>query len=176
MINLPKCTSIGSSSAFANCTGLISIDLPECINVGYYAFDDCSNLTSVNLPKCIALDGNAFAYCSNLISVSLPECKSIYYAAFIGCNNLPSISLPKCTYITAEAFRGCYNLSQIYLMNSSVCTLTDTLAFYSTPFGHYSSYFSGTPYIYVPASLVDAYKSAPKWSGYLSSYISAYNG
>jgi hypothetical protein len=59
-------------------------------------------------------------------------------------------------------------------MNSSVCTLNNSNAFTSTPYAGYSASFSGTPYIYVPTSLVDAYKSATNWT-YFSSYIVGYD-
>ena len=48
-------------------------------------------------------------------------------------------------------------------------------AFNNTPYAGYSNHFSGTPYIYVPASLVDTYKTATNWT-YFSSYFSAVEG
>ena len=171
--SFPACTNI-APSAFWGCTNLSYANFPKCAAIAIYAFYECSNLTSANFPECTNIGGDAFYKCSSLTSVSFPVCTRIEGGAFYECSSLTSISFPKCSYISYDAFAWCYNLSQVYLMNSSICTLSNSDAFYSTPFTGYSSYFSGTPSIYVPTSLVDAYKSATNWA-YFSSYISGYS-
>ena len=99
-------------------------------------------------------------------------CSYIDMGAFYECNSLTSVSFPNCTSIGSSAFRNCYKLSTVILNNSSVCTLSNSNAFTSTLYAGYSNYYSGTPYIYVPSSLVDAYKSATNWT-YFSKYFSA---
>jgi hypothetical protein len=64
------------------------------------------------------------------------------------------------------------NLSQLYLAGSAVYQLYNSNAFEYTPYTGYSASFSGTPYIYVPASLITKYKTATNWA-YFSSYFSA---
>lgn len=142
--------------------------------IGNYAFKNCKNLTSVNFPNCITIGNYAFAFCSNLTSINFPNCITVDNYAFWGASALASISFPNCTDIDMQAFRGCYNLSQVYLTGSSLCKLYNSNVFISTPFMGYSSYFSGTPYIYVPESLVTSYQNATNWT-YFSNYISAYN-
>lgn len=170
-VNLPECDCLNKT--FYECSNLMSISAPKCTYIDLWAFYRCTKLTNINFPECSRVS-DAFENCINLTSISFPKCRYIGYNTFNSCSNLTSVSFPSCNYIDRYAFRSCYTLSQIYLMNSSICTLSNSNAFYSTPFTGYSSYFSGTPSIYVPTSLVDAYKSATNWA-YFSSYISGYS-
>jgi hypothetical protein len=192
-VNFPMCTSI-DQRAFADCDSLVSISFPMCLNVSSYAFGYCSNLTSayfpvcssigsgvfsycskltsISLPVCTYIDNGAFSMCSRLTSVNFPMCSKIAYETFASCYNLTFVNYPVCTMIRDRAFSRCYNLSTIILGAPTVCQLDTSGAFTSTPYRGYSAYFSGTPYIYVPASLVDSYKTANNWS-YFSNYFSA---
>jgi hypothetical protein len=161
-VSFPKCTTI-SNSAFQSCTSLTSISFPACKTIGYAAFSSCSNLTSANFPACTTIGNFAFRSCSNLTSVSFPACTTIGNAAFSYCNRLTSASFPVCTIIGSYAFYWCAALASIYLMNSSVCTLSNSNAFSRT--GIWS-----TGSIFVPASLVASYKAAAHWS-YFSNRI-----
>ena len=140
--------------------------------IGSSAFYYFTSLTSVSFPECTSIGSNAFYYCSNLTSVSFPKCIGIGNSAFRYCSNLTSVSFPKCTSIGSQAFCHCYRLESLYLTGSSICKLSASVAFSSTPYAGYSSYFSGTPYIYVPSSLLASYKSATNWA-YFSKYFSA---
>ena len=119
-----------------------------------------------------SINSYAFYSRSNLVSVNFPACTLIGSNAFTFCYSLTSVDFPTVTLIGTYAFGYCYHLSSFQLGASSICTLTRSNAFDSTPFAGYSSYFSGTPHIYVPASLVSAYQSATNWT-YFSSYFSA---
>lgn len=170
-VNLPACRKI-SASAFRECRSLITAIFPACTFIDADAFTDCAKLTNVSFPACIIISGDAFNRCSSLTAVSFPACTSIFTAAFSGCINLTTINLPVCKNIWNNVFRNARNLSIVQLGASSVCALSYSNAFSSTPFAGYSSYFSGTPHIYVPASLITAYQSATNWT-YFSSYFSA---
>ena len=64
------------------------------------------------------------------------------------------------TSIGSYAFCGCSKLTTLILRSETMCTLSNTNAFSSTPIE------SGTGYIYVPRALVDSYKAASNWSTY----------
>ena len=173
-VSLPMCSYIGGN-AFRNCSSLSQVSLPMCSYIDENAFGDCSSLSQISLPMCSYIGGNAFRNCSSLSQVSLPVCNYIADGIFAGgglrtsgtfynCSLLTQVDLPMCSYIGSDAFRNCINLSIITIGYSSICSLKNTAVFAAT------SISSGTGSIYVPASLVDAYKSDTKWS-YFSTQI-----
>ena len=158
-VSLPMCSYIGTS-AFNSCSSLSQVSLPVCSYIGGGAFGYCSSLSQVNLPMCISVWATAFEYCTSLTQVSLPMCEFIRFRAFEYCRALSQVNLPICSYIAAAVFRYCSSLSIITIGYSSVCSLYSTNVFDDTQIT------SSTGSIYVPASLVDAYKSAENWSVY----------
>ena len=116
---------------------------------------------TVDLPNCLYVGSNGFYYCASLTTVNLPVCTSLYNNAFRNCGNLTSVSLPKCSYVSRYAFWSCYNLNTIYMGIglSTVASMVSSNALLDC---------SALQSIYVPASLVDAYKSANNWSYYSS--------
>ena len=133
--------------------------LPECRYIGNQAFQDCSSLTQVSLPECRYIGDEAFWGC-NLSDISLPLCEYIGNSALLACS-FTQVNLPMCSYIGSNAFWDCVYLSSITIGYSGVCSLSYE-GFMYTPIT------DGTGSIYVPASLVDAYKSAPNWSQFSS--------
>ena len=142
---------------------ITGVSLPECRCIGNKAFQYCSSLTQVSLPECRYISDFAFDDCGSLSQISLPECRYIGEAAFQQCS-LSQVSLPKCSYIGNGAFLDCINLMSITIGYSSVCNMnvTDFDAFEGT----YIELGNGS--IYVPASLVEAYKADSNWSKYSS--------
>ena len=138
-----------------------TVDLPNCIYVGNKAFFYCTNLTTVNLPACTALHKYAFRSCNNLSYISIPNVTGLSGYCFGNCTALQTISLPKCSYLSSYAFWHCSNLNTIYMGTelSTVATMVQSNALLDC---------SALQSIYVPASLVDAYKSAENWSYYSS--------
>ena len=173
-VNFPNCTNIGTS-AFAQCSKLNSVSFPKCTTIGSNAFTYCFSLISASFPVCTNINTWAFYSCKSLTYANFPNCTTIGSCAFSICSNLTSVNFPKCTTIGSSAFRNCCNLSQFYLTGSSVCKLSNSNAFSSTPYAGYSASFSGTPYIYVPQSLLTSYQTATNWT-YFSSYFSAVEG
>lgn len=95
------------SSAFRNCSGLTSIDIPSGVTkISSYSFYNCKSLSSVTADNVTTIDSNAFDYCSGLQSISLPNVKIIRNYAFEYCG-LTSISMPSLEYIYEGAFNGC---------------------------------------------------------------------
>lgn len=164
-INFPKCTKI-LGYAFTNCGALISLYFPECKTVGSSAFQYCGRVTTINFPVCTNISNSAFARMSVLENVSLPLCSIVGPGAFQSIPTLKTLSLPACVSMGGYVFTSCINLSTIYLMAPSVCTLPASSVFSSTGITN----TKGS--IFVPASLVDAYKTSTNWT-YFSKRIFA---
>lgn len=77
-------------------------------------------------------------------------------SAFYGCSNLKTVILPNCTMIGVYAFASCSSMESLILGNSSICHL----------FGNSTALYNNNTRIYVPASLVNDYKSDALWSYY----------
>ena len=143
-VKLSSLTIIGSY-AFQKCSSLTSISFPNVTIIGHHAFSECSSLTSISFPNVTDIDGAAFQDCSSLVSASFPKVSVLKDYQY--------------SVLTWGAFVGCSNLTTIYIgtNTSTVCTLSSTRAFKSC---------DALTNIYVPASLVDSYKSATNWSSY----------
>lgn len=116
--------------------------------------------------KAIASDFTSYlsVTASDITNVLLPECKYIYNLTFQSCTSLNQANLPVCSYIGDGAFLNCNLFSSMTIGYSGVCSLDGTQIFETTQIT------SSTGSIYVPASLVDSYKSANYWS-YFSTQI-----
>ena len=162
-VSFSQCTNI-RPEAFRSCSSLTSVSFPVCYSVGSSAFNACSRLVTANLPACVTIYNSAFYRCSKLTNISVPVCTSIGTSAFASCTQLTNIILPACLYIGTTAFYNCGQLTTIELTGSILCSLVNSNAFSSTKIT------STTGSIYVPASLVNSYKSATNWT-YFSNRI-----
>lgn len=125
------------SYAFRNCTGLISINIPNSITgVGGNVFYGCTGLVTISIPGSIeTIPEDAFAYCTNLVSVNIGDgikiiegrhtidsnypYKEYYSGAFRGCTKLKSINFPNSvTEIGVLAFEDCISLTSVTIPNS----------------------------------------------------------
>ena len=167
-VSFPECTSIGGS-AFNNCKSLTTVSFPACTSIGSSAFNNCNSLTTVSFPECTIIGPYAFRYCSSLTTVSFPACTIIGQYAFNNCKSLTTVSFPACSSIGYDAFRSCSSLTSIYLgISTSVCNLAGSNVFLGT------NITNTTGSIFVPASLVDSYKTATIWT-YFSNRIFSYS-
>ena len=157
-VYFPICKVL-KGEAFKGCSSLTTVSLPMCEYIDASVFNGCRNLQSIDLPVCSYVGPQAFFGCSSLATVSLPMCEYIDMDVFYNCPNLQSIDLPVCSYISNFAFVNAKILDTVILRSNSVCVLNGN-AFQNTRID--SRYSDG--FVYVPASLVDAYKSAPGWS------------
>ena len=153
-------TSIGDG-AFYYCRSLTTINIPEgsqLTSIGNEAFRGCSSLTAITLPEGVtSIREGAFLNCSNLTSITIPEgVTSIGDWAFFSCYNLTTITIPKgVTSIGARAFYECSSLKSITCEAATPPTIGNYETFYNVD--------KSIP-VYVPASSVEAYKSASYWS------------
>jgi hypothetical protein len=164
-----RVTSVGDG-AFAHASKLTSVNFPNVSNIGSSAFYWCSSLTTASFPSATTIDQDAFYMCSRLTTVSFPMATTIGDSAFGQCLSLTTASFPNVKTIGGSAFSGCYNLKSLYLTGSSVCTLSNSNAFTSTPIGGYSTSAGTYGSIYVPASLLTAYQTATNWTYFSSRF------
>ena len=192
-VSLPACTNI-KNNGFYNCRKLLSIYSPACTSIGNSAFNYCTNLTMASFPACTSIGNYAFGYCTSLITASFPVCTSIGDSAFYNCfglttanfpvctnignyafgycSFLTTISFPACTSIGNTAFHNCIYLLSVYFMGSSIPTLASIGAFASTPIAGYTASTDGVyGSIYVPASMLESYKTASQWSYFSDRFV-----
>ena len=163
IVDFSSVVSIGGS-AFRSCSALTTVDFPAATSIGGSAFNSCSNLTMVGFPVATKVDNYAFSGCSKLTTVTFPAAASIGDSVFNYCSALTTVDLPAATSIGRDAFYSCSALATVILRSATRAVLVSTNAFASTPIA------SGTGYIYVPAALVDSYKSASSWSTYANQF------
>lgn len=162
-----------ANEVFSSCMQLLSVNFPLCSSIGAYAFYYCYRLSQVSLPNCEYVGNSAFYNCTGLLEISLPKCSSILVSTFRNCYSLSKAYLPVCNNLSSYAFSGCRNLLSLILLSNSVCNLSNYV-FDSTPITGYTTHTGGIyGSVYVPESLVEAYKVAPNWSS-ISDRITAY--
>ena len=163
------------------------------------AFQNCASLTVADFPACTSINNNAFSGCTKLNTISFPQITTITTTTLNGLTSLQTAYFPKITYLNstsgfaaksylqnltilgrststiyASTFKGCWRLTSLTILYSSgVAPLAAATAFTSTPISTYTTQTGGVRgSIYVPASLVSAYKSATNWATF-SSQITA---
>lgn len=129
-----------SEDAFAGCTNLVSVTMPEGIERAY--FSGCTNLETINLPsslthiyfeactslKCpivipdgvMELGWGTFKDCKNIPSVVMSDSvKNTGYYVFADCENLASLKLSdNLAAIEYFAFWNCRSLASVKIPNS----------------------------------------------------------
>ena len=100
--------------AFANCTALQEVTLPDDMKViGGGAFFGCAALTKVNLSQVTWINLNAFWECTSLETLALNNVTAIGREAFYGCTGLETLKIPKCTQFGNYIVTGCKALTRI---------------------------------------------------------------
>lgn len=116
------------------------------------------SITELRDDRIVEVLDYALSYCA-LNKVVLAAATSIGTCAFYYSSSLEFADLHCPTKIGQEAFRGCAALATLIIRNSTVPT-------YYTNCLKSTAIDSGTGYIYVPSSLVNAYKAANGWKNY----------
>lgn len=155
---LSNCECV-NNNAFEECVNLSNISLPVCSFIAPSAFKGCG-LLNISLPSCLILWSSCFHNCNSLSDVYIPVCGNVGNNAFCSCTSLSQVTLNVCSFIGNSAFKDCTSLESLTIGLTSVCKLNNLNAFQNTPIS------TGSGSIYVPSSLVDAYKSANHWSVY----------
>ena len=155
-------TNIGSRS-FMGCYGLTAVTMgPSVITIQREAFQYCYALKNITFSENITYIGeDAFTHCA-IDKVVFPNSMTTIDDAFRQCDYLKEVTIPtSITNISNWAFEYCYGLNTIFSLNTTppVC---EAYSFYLVP---------NVTSVYVPASSVNAYKSAPVWGDNFYSVI-----
>ena len=142
----------------------------DCTEIGSYSFRGCKDLTTVVVPNAKSVGEYAFYQCNKLRSIVLPSVTTMATNAFRDAQYLEVVDLPKVTAIPSNAFYGCRGLKALILRSETMVTLNNTSAFTScyrilgTVNAGFNPNGEKIGFIYVPAALLDEYKSAANWS------------
>lgn len=155
---------------------LTEVDCESATTVGDYAFHSCEKLRTVNLPAATSIGNKCFLYGYELENANLPLLETIKTSAFAYCKKLPSLVFPSVTSVADYAFDTCESLTRVDFGASvtfgmavfSECTSLNAIIFRSTEgvcvatpqtlAG--SPLLTGTAFIYIHASMWDAYTAA----------------
>ena len=117
-------TRIISDSAFASCTSLTSVIMPNSVtSIGDFAFDSCASLASVTVSDSVTSIGDyAFCGCTSLATITIPNSvTNIGAFAFYDCTSLANITIPSSvTSIGDLTFSGCASLLSIEVSNDNM--------------------------------------------------------
>ena len=149
--------------SFALCTELVSVDLPEVAHIKSSAFLSCLKLVNINFPKLQAIEYNTFRNCASLAEfITTSNFNSrLDSSVFEGCSSLEKADF---YHINTEGIAGyalaCDNLVTLIIRNTDAVPIAKTTMFG----GKTTKMNKGEGYIYVPASMVGAYKAATNWA------------
>jgi hypothetical protein len=164
-----KITGIGSSGggngdeAVADLLAntLTTLDNSIVTSLRSRACQGATRLVTVNLPSVTSIGAYAFYGCTELITVHIPLLTDIPSQTFHNCTKLQHADMGQAGSIAAQAFNACHDLTELVLRKAdSICTLSNTNGVKNSAIGN------GTGYVYVPAALIDTYKSANNWSAF----------
>lgn len=156
-------TEITRQYAFAYSDSLVTVRLPNVTSSAQCAFRYCSSLESVDMPNLKGtLQTYFFQNCYKLKNVNIPLITTTSSSVFQGCEELETVRFGNITSVGANSFNGCVKLTALIVerVGTKAPNMSATGVLTGTPIE------GGTGYIYVPASMVDLYKSATNWSTY----------
>ena len=161
---MPKLSYL-PSSVFRYCYKLKTFDATNITSLSnQYIFRYCFSLNYLNLLNLTGVSSNALSD-TGLGMIILPSVTSI--STYIGSGvRTSTIDLSKKISIDSNAFREAYSLVHLILRSDTICPLSSTTAFMTTPIAE------GLGWIYVPTDLVDTYKTASNWSTYANQIVS----
>lgn len=111
-VNMPQAVDVGAC-AFYSCDGLSSVNLPAAKTIGTKAFYNCANLTSIDISNATSIGEQALYKCAKLVEIDVSEVTTVGEGAFYQCSKLTSMRMPKLTTAAGDLFRYCYVLLTI---------------------------------------------------------------
>ena len=153
-IQLPSKLTTISKEAFENCA-LTSLELPATlVTIGERAFKNCKGLTQVKLPDaCVTVDKEAFRECTSLAEVDLGASLKLLGDHALRETVITTLVLPETvTEVGKKVAEKCKNLTRIEC-HAILPPKLDGVS-------------NNKVEVYVPASSVNAYRSAKNWKSF----------
>lgn len=150
---------------FASQTNLETISLPNCTVLGQQAFLNCYKLSILNLPKLTTIKNNTFRNCSSLTKFITTETfdSRLDSSTFEGCSNLEKADFYHINNLGISSYAlACSKLKTLIIRNEDFVPSLNSNAFGLST----TAMNTGEGCIYVPNTMVDAYKQAANWSKY----------
>lgn len=158
-VQIPAGTTKIGNYAFYVYPTLTTVTIPDSVtSIGNYAFGS-SGLTSVTIPASVhAVSQSCFSYCNKLATVSLPDTlTTIAQNAFTGCSALTALTIPaNVKTIGANALN----------IGSASAKATLTMKPATPPTIQSNTIGANVAKIFVPASSLEAYKTATNWAAH----------
>lgn len=163
--------------AFMNNTNITKLYIDDYFVGGNFAirhrsFLGCTNLKSIRLSNNINSIGlNAFENCTSLNKVldlaDRNRLTSFWADSFIGCTSIEELHFPRnCTSFASGLFKNCTNLKKVYIESVIVNESTGVRSPINAANQNILENCHPDLQIFVPADLVNAYKTATNWSNY----------
>lgn len=123
-VEMTNISQITSNSAFANCTNLEYISMPNVTSIFSASTNStaasrfcysATKLKSAYFPKLTSTPVALFYRCEQLTTIDLTSAQTLAAYTFYLCYQLTSIDLPNVQYISGYCFGNCYNLASISL-------------------------------------------------------------
>ena len=156
---------------FAGQTKLESISLPNCEILYSSAFNGCKNLLNLYIPKLKTIENNCFRNCSSLTGFITNENfdSRVDQSTFEGCNNLIKADFYHINKLGISPYAlACANLTTLIIRNTDFVPIKNANAFGAAT----TKMNTGEGKIYVPESMVSAYKVDSNWSNYADQIFS----
>lgn len=152
-------------AAFSNCKKIRKVTATYSAGMPGGNVFQASGITEFVGINVQLLEMSMFFQCSSLVKVTAPKSNWYNYQAFSGCANLEVADLGTGDINRGAVFFQCKKLNTLILRSTSLCALGNVGNFNNTPFHpNGDTSITGTGTLYVPASLVDTYKTATNWS------------
>ncbi|MBD5427535.1 MAG: leucine-rich repeat domain-containing protein, partial [Treponema sp.] len=139
-------------SAFAHCTNLIEVELPESLASLYNSFEGCTSIERIHLKKNLNYIGyNTFKGCENLSEITIDgHLRTLNFSAFDGCNKIKILTFNYGIDNLEHNISNCRNLEQIVFKGNYKSLGYNPLTFYNCP---------NLKGIYVPEEFYDLFLS-----------------
>ena len=169
---------VNRKGAFAGCTALKNIVLPNIESLGEYAFGGCSALPQIKIPASVSKMGKAvFMECTSLTVAEFEEgciLQTVPAYTFQNCVSLATVTLSDAVReIGTSAFESCISFSTLNFSENSMLRTVGARAFYScrslksmqlpsgvTYIDDFAYAFSGLQTVMIPAGLQTLGKGA----------------